>query len=129
MKMKKLLITLMILVLGLFIFTACEYETIEYEKIVIQPGDSVSFSLDIIPIFDLSCNSSGCHVAKHWAVDLTPANAYTDLFAKNMIDTAVAANSELYTKLIDAAGTHVGRSTPAQQGLILAWIEDGAKNN
>ncbi|MBT3302998.1 MAG: hypothetical protein HOD63_10880 [Bacteroidetes bacterium] len=130
MKTKKLIIVLIIFVMGLFVFTACEYETIEPVKIVIAPGDSISFSLDIVPIFDQSCNMAGCHIAGHWALDLSDAAAsYTDLFDKNMIDMTTPANSELYVKLIEVGSTHDGRSTPAQQALILAWLEDGAKNN
>ena len=122
-----MLFALLIGISSLLIITSCEYEIIEPLKIVIPPGDSVSFSLKIIPIFTDKCVT--CHGTGHFAVDLTEANAYTDLFAKNMIDTADAASSVLYVKLIEVGGTHEGRSTPSEQALILAWIEDGAKNN
>ena len=46
----------------------------------------VSFSADIQPIFNEGCNNAGCHATGGIAPDLTPANAYADLFAKNLID-------------------------------------------
>lgn len=118
---------LFLLMAGVLFFASCEYEYIVPEEVVLP--DVVSFTDDIIPIFDSSCNTTGCHTAGHFAVDLTPDNAYSDLFAKNMIDVDNPADSPLYTKLIEVGGTHDGRSTPAQQQLILKWIEEGAEDN
>ncbi len=108
-------------------FGACEYEFVVPEKVIIP--DVISFSEDIIPIFDNSCNFSGCHVSGFGILDLSPANAYNDLFLKNMIDVDVPVQSDLYQKLTEASGTHAGRSTPTEQALILEWINKGAKNN
>lgn len=94
------------------------------DKVVIIPK---SFATDIIPVFNASCNMSGCHSAGHTVVDLSPENAYASLFAKGMIDLSTPENSKLYTKLL--SGTHDGRSTSAQQALILQWISEGALDN
>lgn len=123
----KIVKTLAFLITGLLFFASCEYEFIVPEEIVLP--EEVSFTTDIIPIFDNSCNTTGCHTAGHFAVDLTPANAYTDLFAKNLVNVQSPAESGLYTKLIETGGTHDGRSTPTQQQLILKWIQEGAQNN
>jgi hypothetical protein len=115
------------LILGISLFGACEYEFIQPEQVVIP--EVVSFSEDIIPIFNNSCNFSGCHVAGFSFVDLSPGNAYEDLFRKDMIDLDNPTLSRLYTKLIESNGTHESRSTPTEQATILEWINKGAKNN
>jgi hypothetical protein len=128
MKMKvKLLRNLGFLIAGLLFFASCEYQYIVPEEVVLP--DVVSFQNDIIPIFDSNCNSTGCHTAGHFVVDLTPENAFQDIFAKNMVDTDNPSDSPLYTKLVETGGTHDGRSTPAMQQLILKWIEEGALDN
>jgi hypothetical protein len=112
---------------GLMLLASCEYEFIVPAEVDLP--EEVSFKDDIIPVFNSSCNTTGCHSAGHFVVDLTPENAYQDLFAKNMIDLENPPQSLLYTALIETGGTHEGRSTPSQQQLILKWLEDGAKDN
>ena len=106
---------------------SCQYEFIVPEEVIIP--ETVSFSEDVIPIFNASCNVSGCHVAGHGVLDLSPANAYDDLFRKNLIDVNNPAQSPLYVKLTASGSTHQGRSTPQQQATILEWINKGAQNN
>ncbi|MFC2111591.1 hypothetical protein ACFLQ5_03990, partial [Bacteroidota bacterium] len=96
-------------------------------EVVIDTTKVVSFLDDIIPIFDNSCNYAGCHSAGHFKVDLTPANAYTDIFAKNMVDTLNPETSLLYSHLMGA--THNNRATATEKEYILKWIKEGAKNN
>ncbi len=128
MKKKKILFAyVLICIFGLI---SCEYEAFEPVKVVIDsPPGGLSFSTDIIPIFDKSCNGSACHTTGHFKVDLTPPNAYADLFAKNMIDTVAPTNSKLYTKLTAAGSTHLTKVEAGQPETILKWIEEGAKNN
>lgn len=116
-----------LLIISISIFSSCEYEFIEPEAVVIP--DVISFRDDIIPVFNSSCNISGCHAAGFSILDLSPANAYQDLFRKNMIDTDVPDQSKLYLKLTDSRGTHKDRSTATEQALILEWIAKGAQNN
>jgi hypothetical protein len=113
---------------SIVLISSCESVYIEPEQIEIPP-EGVSFSEDIIPIFDNGCNVSGCHVAGHFVVDLTPANAYADINAKGMVNLTNPEQSKLYAKLVESSGTHTNRSTPSEQQLILEWIIDGAKNN
>lgn len=114
--------------LVVFIFIAsCEYDFIQPPAVIIP--EVVSFSDDIIPIFNESCNFSGCHVSGFALLDLSPENAYNDLILKGQIDVASPDQSELYLKLIEGNGTHKDRSTPSQQATILEWINKGAKNN
>lgn len=128
--MKKKLLSgslILLLIISISTFTSCEYEFIEPEKVVIP--EVISFSDDIIPLFNNSCNISGCHASGFAILDLSPANAYTDLFRKGLINVDVPDQSEIYLKLTDSRGSHKDRSTPSEQALILEWIVKGAKNN
>lgn len=115
------------LILSITLFGACEYEFIQPEKVVIP--ETISFSEDVIPIFNGSCNFSGCHAAGFAILDLSPGNAYDDLFRKGLIDIDVPAQSGVYVKLSESGSTHMGRSTATEQATILEWINKGAKNN
>jgi hypothetical protein len=112
---------------GLGMFTSCEYEFIEPEPVILP--DVISFADDIIPIFDNSCNFSGCHVSGFGVLDLSAENAYNDLFRKEQIDVDNPEASTLYVKLIESGGTHSGRSTATERATILEWIRKGAQNN
>jgi len=123
--MKRFILVTIILA-GLVSLQSCQYDWLDPIDPVIP--DVVSYSVDIQPIFDRSCNSSGCHAAGGVAPDLTPANAYNDLTAKNMINTATPESSRLYTKC--ATGGSMNKYTqPGDPEIILKWIQEGALNN
>lgn len=106
-----------LLVMSLF---ACEQYIIE--KPEIQEG--VSFSTQILPIFESACVS--CHNGGI-APDLSAENAYEALFDGNYVDTLNAEGSEIYSKL--RVGAHDSRATEEEKLLILQWITEGALNN
>ena len=89
----------------------------------------VSFTADIIPIFNSSCNLSGCHSPGGKSPDLTITNAYNSL--TGYINTADPQSSELYLWMTGKKGTPmpVGGVNKDFNALILAWIKQGAKNN
>ena len=91
----------------------------------------VSFSGDIIPIFNKSCNGSGCHSSGGIAPDLTVSNAYTSMQNGNYINTQAPENSELYQWMIGNKGTPMPTdgSNKDYNSLVLAWIKQGAQNN
>lgn len=118
-----------ILILGIMMsFTACEWEEYQVSDVV---KEDVSFSQDIIPIFEADCNSIGCHAAGAIPPDLSPANAYQDLFDTDMIDLDNPANSELYVRMIDVQAPMPlsGVLSPSVTNLVLKWIEEGALDN
>ncbi len=106
---------------------SCQYEFIVPEEVIIP--ETVSFSEDVIPIFNAKCNGSGCHASGFPILDLSPANAYDDLFRKNQINLDTPEESPLYVKLVESGSTHQGRSTAQEQATILEWINKGAQNN
>lgn len=106
-------------------FTACEYDWVEPEVIVVP--DVVSFKGDVIPVFNKSCNMSGCHAQGSTSPDLSSDNAWGDLMAKGMINTETPAQSELYISV--TTGSMKKFSNDANNAIILKWIEQGALNN
>lgn len=119
-----------IMFLMLFLMS-CSYDIVVPEIII---GEIYSFSTDIIPIFNESCNIAGCHSTGSTAPDLTPDNAYDQLFSGSYIDTLSPENSELYLWVIGMKNTPMppeifGGSDPIINAKILAWIDQGAKNN
>jgi hypothetical protein len=127
--MKKISIIL-IAALGILAWQSCTYDWLETE--VFPTPDTVSFSRDIIPIFNARCVS--CHKTGGEAPDLSSANAYNDLWSAGLIDIAVPSNSTLYKRIAPLSGTTPAGSMnkytiPNDPVLILKWIEGGAKNN
>lgn len=94
---------------------------------------TVSFKTDLIPIFNKSCNMAGCHNTGGKQPDLTADKAYASLTIGNYLNIATPDQSVVYLYLI-------GKKTPQMplgaannpsniNNLMLAWIQQGAKNN
>lgn len=92
---------------------------------------TVSFAGDIIPIFNSSCNSSGCHSAGGKAPDLSAVNALTSLVNGGYINTGNPESSELYLWMTGKRGVPMPVSgiNKDYNALTLAWIKQGANNN
>jgi len=125
--MKKFIL-LIVTFIGIVSWQACQYEW--YDPVNPDIPDVVSFSADIMPIFNESCNLAGCHAPGGTKPDLTPppANAYNNIIGMNMVDTATPENSVLYKK-VASGGSMDKYSKPGNPELILKWIQDGAQNN
>ncbi len=113
--------------------TACTYDSgvIEPPDIIIDTTEQVSFSEDVIPIFDGHCNSSGCHNTGGVPPDLTAENAYEALFQGNYIDTLEPRESELMQWMLGNRGLDMPLSGPNEEfnKTVLTWITQGAKDN
>lgn len=121
--MKSFKILLFILLAGL-VLSSCEYEWIQPEKKPIPT--EVSFSGDIMPIFNNGCNNGVCHGAGATPPDLTEANAYNAIM-DGYVDTVTPEASILYNTM--ESGTMKTYTNPGDEDIILAWIQQGAKNN
>ena len=110
-----------VLLLG---FTSCA----SYEKPFVDIPDEISFSENLIPYFETSCATSGCHDTGGIRPDLTEDNAYVSLMAGGYVDVDNPDQSLLYTK-IDVGGSMEKFSTPRDTEMVLKWIEQGAENN
>jgi len=123
--MKKYLVIL-ILILGIVaMFPSCYYEEIEFDEAILP--DSVSFTTDVIPIFEAGCNASVCHGGGK-DPDLRPENAYNSLMNGGFVNTSDPVSSIIYQS-VAPGGSMVSYSKQGDANMILAWIEQGAKNN
>ena len=111
-----------ILLTGLY---SCTYETIESKEPEVP--ENVSFGIDVIPIFNSSCNASGCHSKGGIPPDLSEQNAYTSLIFFGYVDTDIPDQSKLYLKI--TTGTMKEFATDQDRAIILRWIEQGALDN
>ena len=123
--------------LGLVITIAAMLATAGCYKDVISPGSDpngppqfVSFSGDLIPIFNTYCNSTGCHDAgPTHAPSLVPEKAYNSLISGGYVNTAVPNSSTIYTVLQTGAMPPTGALPASDTQKVLDWIRNGAPNN
>ena len=112
----------------LFLVSSCEYDWIEPTKIPEVPTpDTVSYSLNIQPIWDASCSMSGCHSNNGWDPVLTTDKSYNELISNGFVNVAVPTESEIYKVM--RTGSMSQYSNTANNALVLKWIQQGAKNN
>jgi len=92
---------------------------------------TVSFSKDIIPIFNKSCNTSGCHSSGGQTPNLTETNALNSLTVGNYFSKSAPESSIIYLKMTGKRGTPMPVSGVNKEyaAVILAWIKQGANNN
>ena len=113
----------------IFMMGACKYDDILPPEP--DPGITISFSEDVVPIFNASCNGSSCHNGSGPSPDLRASVAYDNLWNAELLDTIEPVNSELYLWMTGAKGlTMPPQGTqPTDVATILQWIDQGAKNN
>ena len=106
-------------------------------KDVISPGSDpngppqfVSFSGDLIPLFNTHCNGTGCHddVPAH-KPSLVPEKAYNSITSGGYVNTAVPNSSTLYVVVQSGSMPPTGALPANNAQLILDWIRNGAPNN
>lgn len=113
-------------------FTACEYEFVEPIKSppIVPPGDSISFSLNIVPIWNNNNNCTSCHKGGGTPPDLTAGAAFSSITNLGLINSTTPENSGIYIIPAPTSGTHGWKKyTSSEAAAILEWIKDGAKNN
>lgn len=112
----------------LFAFASCEWQ--EMEPVTELP-ENVSFKVDVMPIFNESCNMSGCHPSGGIPPDLSEESGYQNLLSLDMVDTLAAEESILYKRMIDVQKPMPtsGILSPSKTNLILIWIQEGARDN
>lgn len=124
---KKYFLPLTLIVVMAAMINACTYDQVVPGEIEVG---TMSFSGDIIPIFNKDCNTSGCHNGTV-APDLRAANAFNALVNGNYINTGNPENSELYQWMRGNRGLPMPLSGPnaTYNAKVLAWIQQGASNN
>ncbi len=125
MKLKELIHLILVAMVVSCVVASCTYEEIKPQKVDVP--DSVKFSLNIIPIFNTSCNTTGCHNKGGIPPDLSPENAYTSLSFFGYLDTDIPESSIIYEKIL--TGSMKNNATDQDRSLILKWIKQGAQDN
>lgn len=108
-------------------FHACQYvDIVPDDGSTIVVSDNLSFSVDIEPIFATqSCTN--CHPGMHQP-NLTAGNAYASLMDGDYINKKKPEESEV-VKVAAPGASHGANLTNEQVQTIIAWIEQGAKDN
>lgn len=131
--MKNLKIYWIAALLGTLLFTinACYYDQVLPTEVSSDDVGPMSFSGDIIPIFNASCNTASCHNQGGVTPDLSATNAYLSLTSGGYLNTASPKNSSLYHWMLGDNGTPMPPSgtNATYNAKVLAWIEQGALNN
>lgn len=109
---------------------ACYYDQVLPVVPVGEVGE-MSFSQDIVPIFNASCNATGCHNQGGQKPDLSATNAYNSLNSGGYINKSNPEASELYLWMTGEKSSPMPLSGPnaTYNAKVLAWIEQGALNN
>lgn len=112
-----------------FTLNVCSYNILVEDEISYD-NQPMSFTGDIIPIFNSSCNTSGCHNGSV-APNLTSGNAYSALTTGGYLNTSNPESSELYQWMKGNRSTVMPLSgaNPTYNAKVLAWIKQGALNN
>lgn len=128
MKTKTIVYILCLTGFGLASFLACTYDEVFPPDL--DPGQEISFSQEIVPIFDRSCNGAGCHNGSGAPPDLRPANAYDALWTGGYINIEIPEQSDLYLWMTEVKGPMPPLGANAtDNAVVLQWITQGAKNN
>jgi hypothetical protein len=114
----------------ILMWSACYYDEVVPGASIADVGQ-ISFTTDIIPIFNASCNMSGCHNTGGQAPDLSASNAFNALTNGGYINTSNASASELYKWMNNEESLSMPLSGPnaTYNAKVLAWIEQGGSNN
>ncbi len=122
--------TTVFLVLILWSIQACYYDDFLPKDDSAEVG-TVNFNSDLIPIFNASCNLSGCHSTGGKKPNLSPSNAYTSLINGGYINKSAPENSLLYQWMKGLKGTPmpVSGSNATYNAKVLAWLKQGALND
>ena len=127
--MRKLIITVIVLLTGFFGIVGCYYDQVLEEG----PGgipSNVSFSNDVVPVFNKNCANSGCHDAlPTFKPSLVADKAYSELYAGGYISKTVPSSGKLYQAIAEGSMPPGTPMSTKDANLIIGWLNEGAKNN
>jgi hypothetical protein len=107
---------------------SCKYDFILPVKVTPITG-TVSFSTQVAPIYSTANKCTACHYTGGQSPDLTAANAYVSI-VPNLVNTGAPEQSLIYSFPSPATSTHTWKKyTTSEAAIVLAWIQQGFKNN
>ena len=119
--------------IGLCIY-ACKNDQ-QAETIPCSIPDTVSYKLNVQPLFNQYCNTSGCHSGKNPAgnLNLSDSVSYAQLMrkGKGYIDTLNPNFSLMYAQMTSVSSPMppTGKLDKCKTDLVLKWITQKAKQN
>lgn len=116
----------------LLLAAGCVYDVDEPREIPdFEDAEPISFSEDVIPIFEAGCLGGGCHDQGAVPPYLSAEVAYEDLFARDQINLEVPEESILYLRMIDKSRPMPPSGLLPQKDVmtVLGWISQGAEDN
>jgi predicted small secreted protein len=126
--MKKSIIFIAVVVMMGITMAGCYYDEVVGGDVGMP--QNVSFSSDVVPIFQKNCNNSGCHDQIPSAKpSLAGDKAYNALLQGGYVNTIAPNQSKLYSSITDGSMPPSGSLSSLDIKIILAWINEGAKNN
>jgi hypothetical protein len=124
---QKYILALLLMFFASVCLSACYEDVVSPGSDPNAPPQAVSFSSDLVPIFEKNCAMSGCHGANSKKPILTAENAYAELISGGYVNTAVPDNSPIYT--VVKPGGSMPTLSPSELQKLLDWIRNGAPNN
>jgi hypothetical protein len=115
-----------------FFVSACTHEPVQT---LCATPTTVSFSKDILPVFNQYCSTSGCHAGASPSgnLNLETAVAYAQLTrkGKGYIDTLTPQYSVLFSSMNATYNPMppTGKLDKCTIDKVLNWIQQKAKNN
>jgi hypothetical protein len=125
--MKRLFIYISVLIVAGIGITGCYKNVISPESDPDGPPQSVSFKLDLAPMFQTNCALSGCHVSGGHHPYMTSDVSYNQIVNGGYVNTVVPKSSILYIKIYGEMSEYLPSKTDKQK--VYDWIRNGAPNN
>ena len=125
--MKRLLIYISVLIVAGIGITGCYKNVISPESDPDGPPQSVSFKVDLAPMFQANCALSGCHVSGGHHPYMTSDVSYNQIVNGGYVNTVVPKSSILYIKIYGEMSEYLPSKTDKQK--VYDWIRNGAPNN
>lgn len=129
--MKRMFRMIVILAVTSLFVVSCQYKfTVEPAVIPPDPGDTISFANDIVPIWNVNNNCASCHDGQIQSLSLKPDAAYDQITSKGLVNTDIPEESIIYAYPNASSGAHTWSVySNSDLPILLLWIEQGALNN
>jgi len=118
-------------IITIFVTTifSCESVVLPKPEPIVLDTTPISYSKEIIPIWTMYCVN--CHGDKGTPPNLTEKDSYLSLSARADFetDTSLAAESNIYKRMIDGTMPPSGKLDDSLTNKVLNWIRQGALNN
>ena len=121
---------LMLLLAGFgILFSSC-YKDVILPEVAVDPDgppQAVSYSKDLMPLFNTKCATTGCHVSGAHKPYLTSDVSYLQIANGGYINTLIPKQSILYNMINGEMKEYIPQASDRQK--VYDWIRNGAPNN